>query len=200
MGRLIVFGHSCALDAGASVPERGFTRIVADALGLDEVNLAVGGAIASFEHRGDVGDGGWPAVRDSAALPAEPGDVVVLFYGLNDLAALGRKLGPYEEALRKIIRHVSGPAPVLVFTQYLLENYDHWPGWPGTPIGDADVTDALNPLTRRVAEELGAHVVDLENAFPDGYRVDHAIYPDDEGHAALARIVLQSAREAKIGL
>ena len=200
MGRLIVHGHSCALDAGASSPERGFTKIVADALGLEEVNLAVGGAIASFEHRGDVGDGGWPAVRESPALPAEPGDLVLLFYGLNDLAALGRELGPYEDAMRKIVGHASGAAPVLVLTQYLLENYDHWPGWPGTPIGDADVIEALNPLTRRVAEEMGAHVVELENAFPGGYRVDHSIYPDNDGHAALARIVLQSAREAKIGV
>jgi lysophospholipase L1-like esterase len=197
---LVVHGHSLALGAGASAPERGFARLVADGLGLEEHNLAVGGAIAHWEPRGDVGEGGWPAVRESPALPARDGDVVLLFYGINDLAVLGRKLGPYEEALRKIVAHArTGDAPVLVLTQFPLPNYDHWPGWPGTPLDDRDVTDALNPLTRSVAREAGAHVVELEDAFPDGYVVDHSIYPDDAGHARIAELVLASARAANIG-
>lgn len=173
---------------------------MADGLGLDELNLAVGGAIAHWEHHGDVGDGGWPAVRDSPGLPVEGDGAVLLFYGLNDLAVLGRELAPFEEALRKIVGHALGSAPVLVLTQFPLPNYDHWPGWPGTPLSDTDVLEALNPLTRRVTTELGAHLVELEDVFSGGYTVGHAIYPDDAGHALIADAVLASARAANIGV
>jgi len=193
-----VHGHSLAQGAGASRPKRGFTRLVAKGLGLREANLAVGGAIAHWEHRGNIGDGGRPAVLASPALPAKRRDVVLLFYGVNDLAVLGHDLTPYEEALRDIVAHASGAAPVMVLTQFRLDNYELWRGWPAYPLSDADVVEALNPVTRRVAAELGAHLVELEDAFPDGYAVDHACYPDDSGHAALAEIVQASARAAKI--
>ena len=202
MPRLVVHGHSLAQAAGASRPKRGFTRLVARGLGLREVNLAVGGAIAHWEHRGDIGDGGRPAVLASPALPAKPRDAVLLFYGLNDLAVLGRRLDAYEDALRDIVAHALGPAGdarVMVLTQFPLENYDLWRGWPADPLSDEDVIEGLNPVTRRVAEELGAHVVELEHAFPDGYTVDHAVYPDDAGEARIAEVVLASARAAKIG-
>jgi hypothetical protein len=81
--------------------------------------------------------------------------------------------------------------PVAVLTQFPLAHYDVYVGWPGHPLSDADVTEALNPATRAVAAEFGAavHVVEIEDAFPDGYAVSWDAYPDDAGYARLAEVV-----------
>ncbi len=114
--QLLVRGHSLALGAGASDQARTrFTRLVADRLGLEEVNLAVGGAIAHWSTYGDVGDGGYPLVlrgglggptgepAPGSAAHLPPGSAALLFYGINDVAALGSRMRPYQEALRTIL-------------------------------------------------------------------------------------------------
>jgi hypothetical protein len=84
------------------------------------------------------------------------------------------------------------PPPVGVVTQFPLANYDLWSGWPAHPLSHEDVTEALNPTTRDVVEEFDQAVglIEIEDAFPGGYRVAWDCYPDDEGYARLADAVL----------
>lgn len=114
--RLEVTGHSLAHGAGVSSFERRFTTKLADAIGADETNHSIPGAIASWdETRSNPGDGGYAHVLQRLVRPAdldalpEPGLVGLTVYGLNDLAALGPDhLVTFEHALRSIIsRHRS---------------------------------------------------------------------------------------------
>jgi hypothetical protein len=91
------------------------------------------------------------------------------------------------------------PAPLVgVLTQFPPANYDLWAGWPASPVSDEDVVEALNPATRDVAAEFdsGVTLVELEDAFPDGYSVSWDCYPDDAGYARLAEVVLDQLGES----
>jgi hypothetical protein len=91
--------------------------------------------------------------------------------------------------------------PVAVLTQFPLAHYDVYVGWPGHPLSDADVTDALNPETKAVIAEFDSAVgvIEIEEAFPDGYEVSWDAYPDDAGYARLAEVVAPQVERLAAG-
>lgn len=130
---LVVHGHSFAQGGGTQHPARErFTRRVADRLGLREVNHAVGGAVAHWSTGGGVGDGGYPLVLQDgftagSAEPYLPDRATgLLFFGLNDLAVLGERLRPYEEALRAMISRYRAAR---VYEAEDDESFSFAPGW-----------------------------------------------------------------------
>jgi hypothetical protein len=258
----------------------------------------VGGAIAHWPTYGDVGDGGYPAVLAHDHRPVlGGGSVGLLFYGVNDLAVLGGRLRPYQEALRTMISRlraervfelegrerarlelprgfaggtasvgftvgpdgtagvslstgeafeligselcfpgranavverlevaaeaetieveVTGtgvsvdywqleaepPPAVGLLTQFPVDNYELWAGWPAHPLSDEDVVEALNPATREVVGKFNSRVglIEIEQAFPDGYDVSRDCYPTDEGYARLADVAEPQLRELVAG-
>jgi acetyltransferase-like isoleucine patch superfamily enzyme len=112
--RLEVCGHSIAFGGGVSSFEHRFSTKLAELLDAAEINRAVAGAIACWqESSSDPGDGGYAHVLQHCTRPAEIGSshpdgaFALVYFGLNDLAALGpSELEPFQHALRTIIsRH-----------------------------------------------------------------------------------------------
>jgi lysophospholipase L1-like esterase len=104
VSRLLVVGHSVAEGGGSSTPQARYSALLADALGLRERNLAVGGAITCWEQGGrSPGDGGWEHVVASVR-PDPSVRACIAHYGLNDLPVLGPAgLRPLQEALRTVL-------------------------------------------------------------------------------------------------
>jgi hypothetical protein len=103
-GALLVVGHSVAEGGGVSEPSRRYASVLAGSLGLEERNLAVGGAITCWDEGGrSPGDGGWERVV-SLVRPDPAVRACVAHFGLNDLPVLGPGgLRPLQEALRTVI-------------------------------------------------------------------------------------------------
>lgn len=118
-----VGGHSYPAGGGAPLPgtttattaepDLAYPMRLARAVGIQRVrNISTGGAIACWPTLFAGGDGGWahvwqetfraPPSIDQPLYPQAP--VVLLHYGINDLAQLGsQSLKPFKEAYRSII-------------------------------------------------------------------------------------------------
>ena len=201
----VSLGDSLAVGVGSSDPrERGYAplygRLLEEKTGreVNLVQLGVSGETSeSFLSSADP-----QLARAEAALRENPGAVVTLSLGGNDLLGVANgtdaereaALARYAENLDRILkslRSASDPGPRVS----VLALYNPAPGsftdrWSGR----------LNETTRAVAERNGATVAAGDEAFR-GHETEYArhalypwdIHPTDAGHAALARAFAEVA-------
>jgi lysophospholipase L1-like esterase len=186
--RLVAYGHSWVQGDGASDPSRRMVDLVAKALGLEQCNLGVGGS----------------STIETAALvcqqPPPPALAYLLVTGLNDLRLRGRTPGgpaQYAHALRSVLgacRSAARDAIVIAVEQPHLLDYSLYPPHDQ---GSDDAVDLYNAVLRRVAAESAAPsgtvvvapVVDWD---AETMLADDTVHPNDAGHAALARAVVDA--------
>lgn len=201
----VSLGDSLAVGVGSSDPqERGYAPIYRDILAEETgrdvhlVQLGVSGETSeSFSNGADP-----QLARAQAALRENPGAVVTLSLGGNDLLRVANgtdaqreaALARYAENLDRILRALgdaSDPEPRVT----VLALYNPAPGsftdeWAGR----------LNGVVRAVAERNGASVAAGDEAFR-GHEAEYArharypwdIHPTDGGHAALARAFAEAS-------
>ena len=201
----VSLGDSLAVGVGSSDPrERGYAPVYRSILEEDTgrdvrlVQLGVSGETSeSFLNGADA-----QLARAEAALRRNPGAVVTLSLGGNDLlrvangtdaereAALARYAGNLDRIL-KSLQSASAPEPRIT----VLALYNPAPG---------SFTDTwaarLNETIRAVAERNGATVAAGDEAFR-GHEAEYAhharypwdIHPTDKGHEALARAFAQAS-------
>ena len=202
----VSLGDSLAVGVGSSDPrERGYAPIYRDLLAEETgrnvrlVQLGVSGETSeSFVSGADP-----QLARAEAALHEDPGAVVTLSLGGNDLlraangtdaereAALARYARNLDRIL-KDLRSASDPEPRIS----ILALYNPAPGsftdeWAGK----------LNETVRAVAARNGAAVAAGDEAFR-GHEAEYArharypwdIHPTDKGHEALARAFAEASK------
>ncbi len=193
----VSLGDSLAAGAGASDPrERGYSPLYRDLLEEETgrevrlIGLGVSGETSESFVTG-------PQLRRAESVLAEnPGAVVTISLGANDLLSVAEGTGAereetlarYARNLDYILRTLAGasdPAPGIS----VLALYNPAPGsftdeWTGR----------LNAETRRVAEENAVSVAAGDEAFRDHREEEYTnyaryqdIHPTDEGYEALAR-------------
>ena len=201
----VSLGDSLAVGVGSSDPrERGYAPIYRDLLaegtGRDVRLVQLG---VSGETSGSFMSGTDPQLaRAEAALQENPGAVVTLSLGGNDLlrvangtdaereAALARYAGNLDRIL-KSLKNASEPEPRIS----VLALYNPAPGsftdeWAGR----------LNETVRAVAARNGVTVAAGDEAFR-GHEAEYArharypwdIHPTDRGHEALARAFAEAS-------
>ena len=202
----ISLGDSLAVGVGASDPrKRGYTPLYRDLLeremGGREVRL-IGLGVSGETTESFVNDPNSQLTRAERALKDNPGAVITLSLGANDLLAeAGSTAAEREEALAqyaqnldhilKTLKNASTPRPQII----VLALYNPAPGsftdeWAGR----------LNAQVRAVAEENGASVAAGDEAFR-GREAEYAhyardpydIHPTDEGYEALARAFFEAS-------
>ena len=185
---LVAYGHSWVQGDGASDPSLRMVDLAAQALGLGQCNLGVGGS-STIETAALVGQ-----------QPPPPAQLYLLLTGLNDLRLRGRAreaLARYTDALRSVLAACRSSAPdalVIAVEQPYLLDYSLYP--PHDRGSDAAV-DRYNAVLRRVAAESAsqsgvvvvAPVTDWDAAT---MLADDTVHPNDAGHAALANSVVGS--------
>ena len=201
----VSLGDSLAVGVGSSDPrERGYAPIYRDLLAEETerdvrlVQLGVSGETSeSFVSGTDP-----QLARAEAALRENPGAVVTLSLGGNDLLRVANGTNAEREAalaryarnldrILKDLRYASDPEPRIS----VLALYNPAPGsftdeWAGR----------LNETVRAVAARNGAAVAAGDEAFR-GHEAEYArharypwdIHPTDRGHAALARAFAEAS-------
>jgi hypothetical protein len=101
----MVWGHSYTAGVGATTPAKGFSAIVAEMLGLELRNNAIGGT--TLFHNDSAG---FPSILYNTTRPqgrfASPCGVVLSMYGINDINHLGNTyaaLDPFKQCQRVAI-------------------------------------------------------------------------------------------------
>jgi lysophospholipase L1-like esterase len=186
--RLVAYGHSWVQGDGASDPSLRMVDLAAKALGLRRCNLGVGGS----------------STIETAALvreqPPPPARLYVLLAGLNDLRLHGgtaEGLTRYADALRTVVAACRSSAPDAVVVAVQQPHLLDYSLYPPHDKGSDDAVDRYNAVLRRVAGEsvsrLGTVVVAAVAEWDAATMLaDDTVHPNDLGHAALARTVVDT--------
>ena len=172
--RLVVYGHSMPTGGGASDDDLGYTRLTAEATGLELVNHAEGHTTAST------------AADAMAASPsAGPRDVVLIHTGMNDIFRRGD--GAATSGREAIERLLSGTAAAHRRVVVLECQPGTWERTP--PARDMQPAyEAWNAMLREVvAASPGVELLDTCAEWaPERFTDMPKYHPNDEGHALLA--------------
>jgi lysophospholipase L1-like esterase len=185
---MVAYGHSWVQGDGASGPSRRMVDLAARSLALSPCNLGVGGSSTT------------ETATQLTERPPPSAQLYLLLSGLNDARLHGTErdgLARYEEALRSILQACRSAAPlatIVVVEQPHLLDYSLFP--PHDRGSDAAV-DLYNAALRRVAGQLLSRtstVLVARVTTWDGTTMlaDDTVHPNDAGHAALARCVVDT--------
>lgn len=190
-GPVVFLGDSVAEGKSATTPSKRWTALVAVELGLKEVNL--GHARTGYLRigpEGSCGDAACPSFKDSikAVVAATPSTVIVTGGG-NDTGL------PKEEVSAAITATLTGLRKALPDATIYVVN----PWWDLRP-----EPDSLDRLAESVAAAAAAaEVTHLDTAQPlvdkPELMVASGTNPNDAGHAALAKAVLDAIRGSANG-
>ncbi|MFG2943464.1 SGNH/GDSL hydrolase family protein [Streptomyces sp. NPDC048282] len=176
----VVYGDSITQGWSVSAPGLAWPSLVADALGLDLVNLGFAGAA-----RGEL--------PTADAVAASGADAVALAWGTNAHTALPTSAAQIAETTRlhlTAVRQGLPEVPLLVVSPIVRPAAEDVPNRFGATL--ADLRTAMETAVRRFAEESWDHRVALvpgRDLVAAGHLVD-GVHPGDEGHRVLAEGVL----------
>jgi len=183
---LTAYGHSWVTGEAASDPSRGFVEAAARELGLDAINLGVGGSASAY------------TADNVSRQPAPESGAYVVMTGLNDARRYGdspESLASYVAALRMIfdaLGDASPAAPVVAVAQPRLLDYSlHAPHDRGSDL----TIDLYNDRLRIVVERSPQVVLVAARGWnPAAMLAEDTVHPNDAGHAELARAVVRALR------
>ncbi|MGW2824291.1 SGNH/GDSL hydrolase family protein [Streptomyces sp. NPDC001443] len=173
----VVYGDSITQGWSVSTPGLAWPSRVADALGLDLVNLGFAGAARGELATADV-------------LAASGADAVTLAWGTNAYSSLPTSPAQIAETMRiylTAVRQGLPKAPITVVSPIVRPEAEDVPNRFGASL--VDLRDALESAVRRYAEVSGDDRVTLvpgRHLVPADHLVD-GIHPGDEGHRDLAQ-------------
>ncbi|MFJ9710308.1 GDSL-type esterase/lipase family protein [Streptomyces sp. NPDC101234] len=172
----VVYGDSITQGWSVTEPGLAWPSRVADALGLDLVNLGFAGAA-----RGEL--------PTADAVAASGADAVALAWGTNAYTSLPTSGARIAETMRlylTVVREGLPEAPIVVVSPIVRPDGEDTPNRFGATL--ADLRAALEESVRRFAAANGDGRVTLvpgRDLVPAGLLVD-GIHPGDEGHRAFA--------------
>ncbi|MGW5657994.1 GDSL-type esterase/lipase family protein [Streptomyces humi] len=174
--RWVVYGDSITQGWSVTEPGLAWPSRIADALGLDLVNLGFAGAA-----RGEL--------PTADAVAASGADAVALAWGTNAYTSLPTSAARIAETMRlylTAVREGLPEAPIVVVSPIVRPDGEDVPNRFGATL--ADLREALEDAVRRFAQTTGDDRVTLvpgRDLVPAGLLVD-GIHPGDDGHRALA--------------
>jgi lysophospholipase L1-like esterase len=180
--RLVIYGHSMPVGGGASDPALGYAEVAAELAGLELVNRADGGTVAST------------SANTMAASPsAGPRDAVVIHTGMNDIFRRGDDaVAMGRGAIERLLAGTAGAKQRVVILECQPPSWQHTP--PGRDLQNA--YDAWNDMLRDEASRAGGvHVLDTCSAWvPESFTDAPKYHPNDEGHALIAEELVDLLR------
>ena len=172
--RLVVYGHSMPEGGGASDEMHGYAVLTAEATGLELVNRAEGGTVAST------------AANTMAASPsAGPRDAVVIHTGMNDIFRRGDDaVAQGREAIQQLLAGTADAGRRVLILECQPSS------WLDTP-PHRDLQAPYDAWNAMLVEEAGAwpdvDVLDTCARWdPLQYTDPPKYHPSDEGHALIA--------------
>jgi lysophospholipase L1-like esterase len=162
LGDSITNGHG---EPALGVPAQSWAQWLAEALELPFTKLATDGAVVA-----DV-------LREQVPRLAGPYDVGCVYVGVNDVRAPGFDAAAYERDLRAIAGAVGKESERLVLCTL--------PADLGRPRA-APKPRAASAVVRRVAAELGATVVELNDLAGAPWLLPDAVHPTAVGQLEMA--------------
>lgn len=181
-------GDSYTVGQGTTSPELRWSTLVAEAMGWEELNVAVGGS--GFLRGPELGRLNYPAQLRS--VPSGSVDVVVIAGGQNDFGGLRKEPAQVFEAVTDTYA-----LAVRRFPHARIVSVG-----PSTPWSVGLEARALDGAVRAAASEAGATYVSLIDPNIVQGRLVHedGIHTTDAGNAAIARRVLETLQAPDQGL
>lgn len=184
MGNLAAYGHSWVAGEAATHQSRGFVELAAREVGLEAINLGIGGSSST------------DTAEQLSRRPRPTAEVLVVMTGLNDARRYGDSsdaLDAYAAALMSIfgVLCASPATRVIVVEQPRLLDYSLYPPHDR---GSNEILDAYNGRLRAVVDRHPLVVLATVAGWDATTMLDDdTVHPNDAGHAALAAAVVVAA-------